>query len=190
MHQILHAGFACAWGALIVVWIAGLIFSKRTVRRASYLSRFVLVVSLLISYLLVAFHVVHYDWLVLRLWPHTQATQVAGLILTILGCLFAIWARVRLGTNWSGLPKVKEGHELIVKGPYALVRHPIYTGILLAMAGTGVAADRSVWILVWVLVAVTYIVKIRQEERFMQETFPDQYPQYRQRVKALIPGVL
>ena len=190
MNWILHAGFTCAWGALILVWVAGLGFFKPTARRASYSSRLLLFVPLLAGYLLVVFHVIPDDWLLRRLWPRTQAIQVAGLTMTVLGCLFAIWARVALGTNWSGIPKVKEGHALIVKGPYALVRHPIYSGTLLALIGTGLAADRGAWLLAWVLVAIAYAVKIRQEERLMHETFPTEYPQYRQRVKALIPGIL
>jgi len=190
LHSILHAGFACAWGTLILVWIVGLPFSKRTARSASYSSRLVLFVPFLAAYLLVIFGVVRLHWLVQSLWPHSLAVQAAGLALTLLGCLFAIWARVTLGANWSGLPRVKQEHELIVKGPYALVRHPIYSGILLALAGTGLAADRGTWMFAWILVTISYAVKIRQEERLMQETFPAAYPEYKQRVKALIPGIL
>ena len=190
MLAILHTGFACAWGALAVVWIAGMPFSKRTARSASYASRLIMFGPLLVGYLLVVLHVIPRDWLVLRLWPDTHAVQVAGLILTILGCGFAIWARITLGKNWSGLPKVRQEHELIVGGPYTLVRHPIYTGILLALAGTGLAADKSVFVLFWVLLTASYVVKMRQEERLMMETFPAAYPEYKLRVKALVPGII
>lgn len=190
MLPILHWGFACAWGALILVWIAGLPFSKRTARRASYASRLIMFGPVLAGYLLVTFHVIPRHWLGLRLWPNTEAVQAAGLVLTALGCGFAIWARLTLGTNWSGIPKVKQEHELIIKGPYALVRHPIYTGILLALAGTGLAADRSAYLFFWILVAIAFALKMRQEERLMYETFPAAYPEYKQHVKALIPGIL
>jgi protein-S-isoprenylcysteine O-methyltransferase Ste14 len=189
-HSIIRAGFACTWGTLIVVWITGLFFSKPTARRASYSSRLVLFAPLIAFYLLVVFHVIPLDWLLLRFWPLTPAVQAAGLALTILGCGFAIWARVTLGSNWSGLPNVKREHELIVKGPYKLVRHPIYSGLLLALAGTAIAADRSAWVLSLVLFAASYAVKMRQEEQLMMQTFPQDYPAYRRRVKALIPGVL
>jgi len=189
-HSIISAAFACAWGVLVMVWIAGMFFSQPTVRRTSYSSRLILFLPLLIGYLLVLFHAIPAAWLLVRLWPHTQSVQATGLVLTILGCFFAVWARLTLGSNWSGLPKVKSGHELIVRGPYKLVRHPIYTGLLLALAGTAIAADRSVWILGLVLAAVSYAVKIRQEEGLMQETFPAEYPLYRQRVKAIIPWIL
>ena len=190
LHWIIRAGFACAWGTLILVWIAGMFFSKPTARSASYSSRLVLLAPLAAAYLLVVFHAIPAAWFCLRLWPHSQAIQAAGLALTILGCGFALWARVTLGSNWSGVPKVKLEHELIVKGPYKLVRHPIYSGILLALAGTAIAAGRSVWILVFFLTFVSCFVKMRQEERLMLETFPEDYPAYRRRVKALIPGVL
>ena len=190
MHRLIHVGFACAWGALILVWIAGMAFSKRTARRGSYSSRLAMFVPFLVAWLLVALHVIPSDWLSLRLWPHTLAVEAAGLALTIAGCLFAIWARVTLGTNWSGLPKVKQEHELIVNGPYALVRHPIYSGLLLASAGNVLADGRNAWLLAWVLIAISYAIKMRQEERLMRETFPAAYPEYKQRVKALIPGIL
>jgi protein-S-isoprenylcysteine O-methyltransferase len=183
-------GFACTWGALVLVWIAGLPLSKRTARRASYSSRLALFVPFLVAWLLVVFHLIRSDWLRLPLWPHAPAVQAAGLALTILGCLFAIWARVTLGRNWSGLPKVKQEHELIVKGPYALVRHPIYSGLLLALAGTFLAMGTLGGILGWLIVAISYAIKIRQEERLMYETFPAAYPEYKQQVKALIPGIL
>ncbi len=189
-YTIIRAGFACAWGTLIIVWIAGLFFTKSTARQTSYFSCFVFFLPLIAFYLLVVFHAIPADWLLLRFWPHTVAVQSAGLAITILGCGFAILARVTLGSNWSGMPKVKHDHELIVKGPYKLVRHPIYSGILLALTGTAIAADRSVWIPYLVLLVVSYSVKMRQEEQLMIETFPEEYPPYRRRVKAIIPGVL
>jgi protein-S-isoprenylcysteine O-methyltransferase Ste14 len=189
-HSFIRAAFACAWGALIIVWIAGLFFSKPTARRTSYSSRLILVAPLATFYLLVNLHVIPLDWVLMRLWPQAPAIQLLGLALTVLGCLFAIWARVTLGSNWSGLPNVKREHELIVRGPYKLVRHPIYSGLLLALVGTAIAADRSFWALALVLFVVSYTVKMRQEEQLMMQTFPDHYPAYRRRVKALIPGVL
>src|ERR1700722_4326811 len=114
----------------------GAFSNKSTARTAS---RLVLLVPLLSVWLLVRTHVIPPDWLVMRLWPRTPVIELLGLALTILGCLFAVWARVTLGSNWSGLPTVRREHELITKGPYTLARHPIYTGILLALAGNAIA---------------------------------------------------
>jgi len=188
-HWIVVAGFACAWGVLAIVWILGAFSTKSTARCASYASRLVLFIPVATVCLLVRTHGIPPDWLVLRLWPRTPAVELLGLALTILGCLFAVWARVTLGSNWSGLPTVRREHELITNGPYALARHPIYTGILLALAGSAIANGASGWIMAWFLVLISYTVKIRQEEQLMMETFPQDYPVYRRRVKALIPGV-
>ena len=190
LHSIIRVGFACAWGTLILVWMAGLFSLKPTARRSSYSSRIVLSVPFLVCYLLVVSHVIPGDWLVMRLWPDIPAVEAAGLALTILGCLFAIWARLTLGSNWSGIPNVKSEHELIVRGPYRLVRHPIYTGLLLALAGTAIADGRSGGLGVLFAAAASFAVKMRQEEQLMMQTFPQDYPDYRRRVKALIPGVL
>jgi protein-S-isoprenylcysteine O-methyltransferase Ste14 len=189
-HLVIRAGFACAWGVLILVWAIGWFTTKARTRRASYASRLVIILPILIFYVLIGAHILPRSWVVAHLWPQTPDFEAVGLLLTILGCAFAIWARMTLGTNWSSMPDVKQSHELITKGPYALVRHPIYSGLLLALAGTVVAAGVSSYVLVWALLAISYALKFRQEERLMMETFPDAYPEYRKRVKAIIPGIL
>jgi protein-S-isoprenylcysteine O-methyltransferase Ste14 len=79
------------------------------------------------------------EWLAMRPLLMSPALQSIGAALTIIGCSFAIWARLALGTNWSGRPTVKAEHKLVVTGPYAFARHPIYTGILVATIGTALA---------------------------------------------------
>lgn len=190
MNPIVRIAIQCAWGLTILVWLVGMFRSKRVARRTSLLSRFLLLAPIAVGYLLVVSHAIREGWLNQVLWPQTLAVQAAGLALTLLGCGFAIWARISLGSNWSGIPSVKEGHSLIVRGPYKLVRHPIYSGLLLALAGGVLAVGRGGCVLGWILVFATYFVKIRQEEHLMMQTFPEDYPAYRQRVKALIPGVL
>jgi len=189
VHEIIRIAFECVWGLTVLVWLVGIFISKRTARRTSLSSRLLLLAPILIGYVLVASHAIRYGWINQRLWSHSLSIQAAGLALTIVGCGFAIWARLTLGANWSGRPTVKEGHELIVSGPYALVRHPIYFGLLLALAGSALAVDRGSCILGWALVAATYAVKIRQEELLMMQTFPDSYLQYTERVRAFIPGI-
>jgi len=144
----------------------------------------------LIGVALLRLHALPESWIKEPLWPHSLALAAAGLAVTVLGAVFAIWSRVTLGRNWSSVPQVKEQHELVVKGPYRIVRHPIYTGLILAVAGTGLAQDKGIWLFMVVLIFVSYWLKIRVEERLMMETFPEQYPAYRRRVKALIPGIL
>jgi protein-S-isoprenylcysteine O-methyltransferase Ste14 len=112
-----------------------------------------------------------------------------GLALFVTGLVFAIWARVRLGRNWGTPMTQKLEPELVTSGPYRLVRHPIYSGIIVAGVGTAVALGW--WWLVPVALAATYFLYAATvEERFMSEEFPDAYPAYKRSTKRLVPFVL
>ena len=125
-----------------------------------------------------------------RFLPWPEACYWSGAALTLLGLLFTVWARVHLGGNWSGIITVKESHELVTSGPYGIVRHPIYTGLLLAFLGSGLARPE------WRSVAAVLIAcgalwrKLRIEERFMREQFGPAYEAYSARVRALVPYLL
>jgi protein-S-isoprenylcysteine O-methyltransferase Ste14 len=105
------------------------------------------------------------------------------------GVAFAVWARTFLGQNWSGNVTLKEGHELIQGGPYRFARHPIYTGILLSILGTGVWQGTLAGLLAVGCFGAGFSWKIRLEEQWLTEEFGEQYREYRRRVKALIPLV-
>jgi protein-S-isoprenylcysteine O-methyltransferase Ste14 len=178
------------WGALALVWLIAAANTKPTLRATDRWSRVASMATMLVGFWLV---VADWSpgWLSTRLLPATtSAVASLGVGLTMLGCSFAIWARLALGRNWSGRPTVKAEHELVVSGPYALTRHPIYTGVLAATFGTALADLQWRRVLGLLLVAVALLVKIRQEERLMIEAFPESYPPYRRRVKALIPGLI
>jgi len=184
-----QAAIGYTWEALGLVWLVGLAFTKRTVRSQPGGSRLFHLALAMLGFFLLGSSFFDAGWLAVRFLPANPSLQLAGLLVTIAGCLFAIWARVRLGSNWSGRATVKAGHELIVTGPYALARHPIYTGLLGAALGTGIATGRVRCIVGFVLIVLALMVKMSQEERLMLETFPEAYPAYRRRVKALIPGL-
>jgi protein-S-isoprenylcysteine O-methyltransferase Ste14 len=99
----------------------------------------------------------------------------------------AVWARLILGRNWSGVITLKEGHELIERGPYRVVRHPIYTGILAMLAGTAIALGYFGGFLGFLLVFVSFWLKLKREEDLMLEHFPAKYAAYQRRVKRIIP---
>ena len=103
------------------------------------------------------------------------------------GMLFTVWARVHLGGNWSGIVTIKRDHELIVDGPYALVRHPIYTGLLVAFIGSAVAGGQWRGVLAVLVAWWALWRKLRVEERWMAERFGQQYEAYCRRVPALVP---
>jgi protein-S-isoprenylcysteine O-methyltransferase Ste14 len=115
--------------------------------------------------------------------------QGIGLVLFVLGLALAVWARVFLGRNW-GIPMTQKADpELVTSGPYRTIRHPIYTGILLAMIGTVVAISLY-WLIAVVLLGVYFIYSAVMEERYMAERFPDSYPDYKRSTKMLIPFIL
>jgi protein-S-isoprenylcysteine O-methyltransferase Ste14 len=114
----------------------------------------------------------------------------AGIALVALGLGFSLLARVWLGRNWSGTVTVKREHELIRSGPYALVRHPIYTGMITALVGTSLAIGNGRAALGVAVLLCGLLYKMRIEERFMAETFGEAYARYRREVPALIPFVI
>jgi protein-S-isoprenylcysteine O-methyltransferase Ste14 len=118
-----------------------------------------------------------------------RVQAVIGLTLCAIGIAIAIWARLCIGRNW-GLPmSLREAHELVTTGPYAFVRHPIYTGILLALAGTALTVGH--WsIALFPLYLAYFIYAATMEERTMREQFPTQYPVYARRTKMLLPFVV
>jgi protein-S-isoprenylcysteine O-methyltransferase Ste14 len=111
-----------------------------------------------------------------------------GLALLALGLGFAIWARVHIGRNWGGPMTQKDEPELVTSGPYHLVRHPIYAGILVAGIGTAVAL-RLMWLIAVALAAIYFIYSAFVEERYLTEQFPGAYPAYRHSTKMLVPFV-
>ena len=113
----------------------------------------------------------------------------AGTACTAGGLAFAVWARRHLGRNWSAPVTLKANHELVTHGPYAIVRHPIYTGLLLAFAGSALARADVRGVVAIVIVFAALWRKLRLEERWMREKFGPAYDDYARRVRALVPFV-
>lgn len=124
-----------------------------------------------------------------RFVPDTLWLAVLGLAMTWAGVLFACRARSVLGGNWSSEVQLKQGHELDVRGPCRLVRHPIYTGLLLAFLGSALALGEVRGLLAFVIIAGSFWFKLRLEERWMRERFGSAYADYMRQVKALVPGL-
>jgi protein-S-isoprenylcysteine O-methyltransferase Ste14 len=176
------------WGAWALYWLISALATKPTVRRESLIRRLGYVLPLMVGGVLIGDHRAPWaGWLALRLWGHTAVAPRIGLALVVAGLAFAVWARVHLGRNWSGIVTVKEGHELIRTGPYGLVRHPIYTGVITAVLGTAVISATVRAAIGVLIIAASFVMKSRVEERFMRETFGDRYDRYREAVPALVP---
>jgi protein-S-isoprenylcysteine O-methyltransferase Ste14 len=127
------------------------------------------------------------DWTSLRL--HAAWVHVIGLVVLLASTAFTLWARLALGTMWSAAPMVKQEHQLRTDGPYAVTRHPIYTGILGMVLGTALLAGAGAWALPFPILLVVLEIKLHIEERLMLTEFPDDYPAYRRRVPQLMPGL-
>jgi protein-S-isoprenylcysteine O-methyltransferase Ste14 len=123
-----------------------------------------------------------------RFLPVGWLFPVLGVVLLATGLGFTVWARRHLGRNWSASVVVKEGHALVRTGPYRYVRHPIYSGILLALLGMVVTIGEWRGLLALLLAGVAFAVKSRAEERRMLETFPE-YPEYARGTAAIVPLV-
>lgn len=123
-----------------------------------------------------------------RAFPPTLVLGWSAAALTVFGIAFAIWARMHLGRNWSSRPAVKAHHELVTSGPYAFVRHPIYTGLLLAGLGS-MLTGTLFGIGVCVLLSTIFLSRLDKEEILMLELFPKEYRTYQARTKRLIPFV-
>jgi protein-S-isoprenylcysteine O-methyltransferase Ste14 len=180
---------AC-WFVFVVVWAVAAASTKRSVYRESRAQRLRYWILLIIAYLLlINARRLPYP-LSAHIIPHTEATAWTGAVLCIIGLAFTIWARATLGRNWSGAVTLKECHELIDRGPYRLVRHPIYTGLMTMFVATVIALGHLAGIIGALLVFMSFWIKLGHEEKLMLKQFPDQYAVYQQRVKRIIPFVL
>ena len=182
--------FPVLWTAWVIYWYAARKRDKPVLRREPPVSRAAHMIPLMLAVALFAFPGLWRGWLSLRILPFSFAAYWIGVGLLLTGLAFTVAARWHLGGNWSGTVTVKQDHELIRTGPYALVRHPIYTGLLLGFIGSAISLGEVRGVVAVGLVIVAFLLKIRLEERWMTESFGDAYRRYRAEVKALIPYVL
>jgi protein-S-isoprenylcysteine O-methyltransferase Ste14 len=175
------------WGVWLLYWFISAGGARATKRREDRASRLSYVLPIVLGVGLMAR--ANTFWPTVVLVPHTDDSLRLALALVALGLGFSIWARWHLGRNWSAAITAKEGHELIRSGPYAWVRHPIYTGMLTAGLGTAVALGGLNAFMGWAIVTAGYIRKFHIEERWMREVFGEQYTKYVAEVDALVPFV-
>ena len=177
------------WSTFLAYWIISARRVKATAERQSVWSALAHRIPLGCSYILMA--VWHLPPpLNSSVTPPTGWGQAAGCLVCAFGLSVTLWARWTLAGNWSSDVTFKQGHELIRTGPYRLVRHPIYTGLLAMALGTALNIGQLRCWLALPLMATAFWIKLNQEERLMLLHFPNEYPAYQKRVKALVPFVI
>jgi protein-S-isoprenylcysteine O-methyltransferase Ste14 len=178
------------WAAWVIAWMLWAFQSKQTQQRESLGSRMSYTVFVWAAMVLMFFGknmgaewqseiVAYHPWLG---WT--------GVTVTTLGFVITFWARFILGSNWSGTVTIKVAHELVRTGPYRYVRHPIYTGMVVAMAGTALARDQWKGAAAVVLLWLSFSIKRLKEEEFMRQAFGAQYIDYSRTTGAIFPKLL
>src|SRR5271154_1234643 len=190
MPWFYEAFFPVVWIAFLLYWQIKAAGTKTTQRLEPAASRILRVFIFLIVIVLLSTTRIPLRWLYLQLWPGGLWPFWLGAAVTIPGLLFAVWAREHLGRNWSRSVTIKQGHELITTGPYAVVRHPIYTGILAGFLGMAIAISQVRGFIVVVLIFVVFWLKFRMEEEFMRSQFGETYAAYARKTAALVPYIL
>jgi protein-S-isoprenylcysteine O-methyltransferase Ste14 len=179
--------FAAPWAVFIGWWIVRAFGTARTEATESSGQRAAHGVLLAAGTL---FFVAAPEPLRQRLWPPSLPLACVALAIEVAGVAFAIWAREHLGHLWSGRVTLKEGHHIVRSGPYRWARHPIYTGILLALVGDVAVRGDLGGILGFVLIALGIARKIATEESLLATRFGAEYAAYRNEVRAIIPFIL
>ena len=179
--------FPVVWILFFIYWQIKAANTKTTQRLEPAASRILRMFIFLTAISLLLPIRIPLAWLYHWLWPAGFWPFWLGAGVTIAGLLFAVWARVYLGRNWSRSVTIKQDHELINTGPYAVVRHPIYTGILTGFLGMAIAISQVRGLIVFVLIFVAFWIKFRMEEQWMRSQFGETYAAYARQTAALVP---
>jgi protein-S-isoprenylcysteine O-methyltransferase Ste14 len=178
------------WLSFWTYWIISAFGAKKYVRNRDWRQGAIFRVLFIIAIVL-ALRVPGVEHFLVTHWVIFTNPVVRGLgvMLCVVGIAFAVWARRYLGRNWGTPMSLKENAELVTSGPYRLVRHPIYLGMIIALFGTALVLG-GLWLFIFVICGSYFaFIAARVEEHLMTEQFPDQYPAYKKRTKALIPFV-
>jgi protein-S-isoprenylcysteine O-methyltransferase Ste14 len=174
--------FLC-WGIFIIYWIVASFGVKRTVEKQAGWWH----IQILLIVVAIAFFMTKPDAI---LWSYTLTIGVSADIITLIGLIIILWARTVLGGNWSTTAVLKENTELIQRGPYHYVRHPIYSGLMLMALGVAIFYGHAIGFIAFAFSFVASWLRARQEEKLLTRHFPEEYPKYKARVKAFIPFVI
>jgi protein-S-isoprenylcysteine O-methyltransferase Ste14 len=175
------------WIVFVVYWAVGAFKTRRTERTESFASRYGILFIEIAGFVLLFSDHAEIGLLGLRFLPRTYAIGVTGVALTWAGIALALWARWHLGQYWSARITIKEDHKLIRSGPYARLRHPIYSGLELAAIGSAVAIDRWRCVVGVCLIILGYWIKAKREEAMLMAQFGAEFQEHCRRSGFLFP---
>lgn len=189
MRELAHLVIASSWLTFLVIWLVGAFTTKQSVKKYAGPGRVIQIVLMLAAYILLFDSQTAVGFLDWGFVSRSPAATWTGLALTIGGLAFAVWARIFIGRNWSSAITVKENHQLVRTGPYAIVRHPIYAGLLMAMLGTAIVISEVRGLVAVALAGISFHMKSAVEEQFMTDQFGTEYGEYKRRVKTVVPFI-
>jgi len=175
------------WFVWCILWLLMAAWSKPSKRREFPWQRLEHIIPMVFGFMLIYNHRLTWSWLGSRIVPDNSAVAAIGLLLTAVGLVFAVWARVALGANWSGIVMIKSGHNLIRRGPYRWIRHPIYTGLLASVVGTVLLQGEVRSLLGFAIILFALYRKAKREERFLSEEFGDSFAEHARRTGMFLP---
>jgi protein-S-isoprenylcysteine O-methyltransferase Ste14 len=175
------------WLLFALVWLISALKRKQTKERESIAQRLSYMLPILLTWLILNGFLLKSSWLRAHFLPDSHGVAWAGVVLAALGIAFAFWARFHLGTNWSGVVTIKEDHELIRTGPYRSVRHPIYSGILLAVTGTAVELNQLRGLIALAIIWISFYIKARREESLLAGEFGAKFAEHQQHTGMFFP---
>lgn len=176
-----------AWLVFALYWLSASFARKPTEKREPPLRRIVHIAFMVAGFILLYSDAVPPQMLRERIWPDYLWIAQLGAALTVLGIAFAIWARNHIGRNWSGQVTIKRDHQLIRTGPYAHIRHPIYSGLLLAVLGTGIAAGEYRALVAGLMIAAGFVYKAKSEEKLLAEHFGPAFDDHKRHTGFFLP---
>ena len=186
-REVFHLLVEVPWIVFVLYWIVSAIRTRDTLQTESFASRYAILLIEAAGFVLLFRHSAGIGFLGNRVMHRTLASAIVGSILTWMGIGLAIWARYHLAEYWSARITIKEDHQLIRTGPYARLRHPIYSGIVLAAIGSAVVIDQWRCVLGVGLVLVGYCIKARKEETMLTQQFGDAFCEHQKHAGFLIP---
>jgi len=175
------------WIVFAAYWLLSALKTNRTVRRESFAARYSVTFLEVLGFTLLFSDNARIGVLGHRVFPRTYALWIAGVVFTWIGIAIALWARWHLGQYWSGRVTLKEDHKLIRTGPYAHLRHPIYTGLDLAAIGGALAIDRWQCVAGLGVIIFGFVIKAKREESMLSTQFGESFEEHRRHTGFLFP---